>query len=199
MAGDVSGTFYYRRFCNNYAEKKHDDKGSHCVFLVCRFLLERSNYEQACIISVWNLVIRYIWHEIPKNTTLLIWPSNKSPSDSDITKLYFTCPCICIVLYLRQYTRTWSYIHHPTWHPVGMYVVCKHTHLQHNLVLYKAIWYSALKIHAGYSDTWDAGGTGERLVNSYLIVFQKWRNWTQHTAEWGHCCRGLVLVDFNPR
>ena len=31
-------------------------------------------------------------------------------------------------------------------------------------------------IHAGYSDTWDAGRTlrtGERRVNSYLIVYQK--------------------------
>ena len=53
--------------------------------------------------------------------------------------------------------------------------------------------------HAGYSDTWDTGGTprtGERRVNWYLIDYQKWRNWTQQTAEWGHCCRGLVLVAF---
>ena len=53
--------------------------------------------------------------------------------------------------------------------------------------------------HAGYSDTWDADGTSrtcERRVDRYLIVYQKWRNWTQQTAEWGQCCRGLVLLTF---
>ena len=52
-----------------------------------------------------------------------------------------------------------------------------------------------------YSDTWDAGRTprtGKRRVNSYLIVYEKWRTWIQQTAEWGHCCRGLVLVAFKP-
>ena len=53
----------------------------------------------------------------------------------------------------------------------------------------------------GILTLWDAGKTprtGEWRVNSYLIVYQKWRNWIQQTAEWGHCYRGLVLVDFKP-
>ena len=40
--------------------------------------------------------------------------------------------------------------------------------------------------HAGYSDTWDASGTprtGEGIVNSYMIFYQKWRNGTQQAAE----------------
>ena len=52
----------------------------------------------------------------------------------------------------------------------------------------------SFSVHAGNFDTWDAGRTlitGKRRVNRYLIVYQKWRNWTHQTAEWGHSYRGL--------
>ena len=55
--------------------------------------------------------------------------------------------------------------------------------------------------HAGYSDTCDESRTprtGKRRVNSYLIDYQKWRNWKQQTAEWGNCYRGFKSYYHKP-
>ena len=73
------------------------------------------------------------------------------------------------------------------------------TILQVNILLFVFV---SSNHHAGYSNTWDAGRTprtDKRRVNRYLIVYQKWRNWTQQTSGDDTVTAALKATNTNPR
>ena len=94
-----------------------------------------------------------------------------------------------------------------TWRQLFAINYCYHFSKKYENVLIFLWWNvcaftSFLSIHVSRRVFWHLGcdwtpRTGEGKVKRYLIVYKKWRNWTQQTAEWGNSVLTPRSVVFN--